>query len=127
MIEFTATEIGYLEEEEYETLSCGASNADSSEPYHYINFQRAIEIEKDDDGVYFEIDDQINGGYNIIEHCELRENQLIVRLKSEFKEKPSEIIVVKFSSLATEGLLPINHGLSKVFKGQEERFTNHHA
>jgi len=63
MIEFTASEIGYYEE--YETISCGASNADSDEENHYINFQRASEIgSPDDDGVYFEIDDQINGGYD---------------------------------------------------------------
>lgn len=127
MIKFTATEIGCLEEKEYETVSCGASNADSTEPYHYINFQRSIEIKKDDDGVYFEIDDQINGGYNIVESCELKENELIVMLKPDFKEMPSEKIVVSFNSQATEGLLPINQGLRKVFKGYEERYKEHHA
>ena len=127
MIEFKATKIGYLEEQDYGTVSCGASNADSTEPYHYMNFQRSIEIEDYDDGVYFEIDDQINGGYNIVEKCKLKEKRLIVKLASDFKEMPGEIIVVHFDLLATDGLLPINQGLKKVFIGHEERFEEENA
>ena len=70
MIEFKATEIGYIEE--LDTVSCGASNAEGHGKYHYINFQRASQIgSSDDEGIYFEIDGQINGGYNIIKSCEL--------------------------------------------------------
>ena len=73
-IEFTATEIGCFED--LGAISCGASNAESNEEYHYINLQRAADPDDpDDDGIYFEIDDQGNSGYNVIDKCILEKNK----------------------------------------------------
>lgn len=37
---------------------------------HYLMFQRHPEVgHPDDDGVYIEIDDQINAGFRIVESC----------------------------------------------------------
>lgn len=121
-IKFIATEIGYYEE--YNTVSCGASNAASNEEYHYINFQRSVEIGcADDQGIYFEIDDQINGGYNTIQHCKTEPGVLIIKLKDSFDKLPGKTITVEFASINFDGLLPINEGLKKIFIGYEDKFT----
>lgn len=123
MIRFKAIEIGCLDDPD--ALNCGASNAAGSEEYHYINFQRAAEIDgNDDEGIYFEIDDQINSGYNIIECCEINQNQLIVRLSDNFQEMPGEVIVVEFDSPSSEGMRPIHEGLAMIFIGYENLFSN---
>lgn len=120
-IRFRATEIGYYEE--YDMVSCGASNAASNEEYHYINFQRPVKIGcSDDEGIYFEIDDQINGGYNIIQHCKIAPGVITIKLKDSFDTLPGKTITVEFASMNSDGLLPINEGLRKIFKGYEDRF-----
>jgi hypothetical protein len=117
MVTFHATEIGYLEE--FDTVSCGASNADSTDEYHYINFQRAAKIgSPDDTGIYFELDDQVNSGFNIIESCELSPNQLTIKLSEKLNSCSGEIIV-SFNSYASKDLQPINEGLKKIFLGYE--------
>lgn len=121
-IKFRATEIGYYEE--YDTISCGASNAVDNEEYHYINFQRPVKIGcSDDQGIYFEIDDQINGGYNTIQHCKIAPGVLTIKFKDSFEKLPGATITIEFSSMNSDGLLPINEGLRKVFIGYEDAFT----
>lgn len=121
-IKFRAAEIGYYEE--YDTISCGASNAADNEEYHYINFQRPVKIGcPDDQGIYFEIDDQINGGYNTIQHCKIAPGVLTIKLKDSFEKLPGATITIEFSSMNSDGLLPINEGLRKVFIGYEDVFT----
>ncbi len=118
MIEFSATEIGYYEE--FGVVSCGASNAAGAEEYHYINFQRPLAIGgAEDEGVYFEIDDQLCGGYNIVASCELQPGALVITLSKTFKGMNSELIVVRFEAHASKGLQPIDEGLRKVFVGHE--------
>lgn len=117
-MEFKATEIGYYEE--YDTVSCGASNADSTDEYHYINFQRASKIgSADDEGIYFEIDDQIQGGYNLISEILIRDNSIKVLFNDGASDIPFNEITVTFDSPASEGLESIIDGLQKVFKGYE--------
>jgi hypothetical protein len=118
MVEFFATEIGYYED--LGVVSCGASNAKSTEEYHYINFQRSLDVGgSDDEGVYFEIDDQSQGGYNNIADCELHPDKLIVKLAAPFGCMESNSIVVRFGAPASEGLSSIEQGLKKVFVGYE--------
>ncbi len=122
MIELVATEAGCIEE--CETISCGASNAKGTDAYHYINFQRASEYGgTDDNGVYFEIDDQINGGYNIVDLCELREDKLIITLSNCFDRMPNEIVEVSISSLGKEDITLFKTGLEKIFFGYEKQFN----
>ena len=117
-MEFKATEIGYYEE--YDTVLCGASNADSTDDYHYISFQRPTEIgSTDDEGVYFEIDDQSQGGYDLISEITIKENFIKVRLKNIAGDIPYNEITVNFDSPASEGLQSIIEGLQKVFIGYE--------
>jgi hypothetical protein len=69
-ITFKATEFG-TDDDGY-ALVCGASNSASEEDeYHYFTLQRSSDPEDEDDwGIHFEIDDQINGGYNLLKSCE---------------------------------------------------------
>lgn len=120
MLEFFATEIGYYED--CGVASCGASNEKSTEEYHYINFQRSLDIGgRDDEGIYFEIDDQSQGGYNKIAACELCPDKLIVKLIEPLGYTKSELIVVRFYAPASKGLGPIGDGLKKVFIGYENQ------
>lgn len=113
MVEFFATEIGCYED--LGVVSCGASNAKSTEEYHYINFQRPLDVDgRDDEGIYFEIGDQSQGGYNKIATCEL-----IVKLIEPLGYMKNELIVVRFDTTASEGLSPIGDGLKKVFVGYD--------
>ncbi len=118
MIEFSAAEIGYIEDSG--VVICGAaSNADGAEKYHYINFQRPTETgSPDDEGMYFEVDDQSCGGYNIIASCELEPNKLTVKL-AEPNGGTGDTVVVHFAEYSSSGLGPIDEGLRKVFLGYE--------
>ena len=117
-MEFKATEIGYYEE--YYTVICGASNGDSTDDYHYISFQRPIEIgSTDHEGIYFEIDDQIHGGCDLISEITIKENFIKVKLKNSAGDIPYNEITVNFDSPASEDLQSIIQGLQKVFIGYE--------
>jgi len=97
--------------------------AKSSGEYHYINFQRPVDIGgPDDEGVYFEIDDQLQGGYNNVSACELHPGKLIVKLREPLGCMKSKVIVVLFDAPASKGLGPIGEGLKKVFVGYEALF-----
>lgn len=76
-LRFNATEIGCFEEDG--ALVCGASNASSDDPYHYITIQGCPD-RGDEDGIHFEIDDQINGDYNLLASCSISRSQFTVDL-----------------------------------------------
>jgi len=46
---------------------------------HYLNFQRSLAPE-DKDGIYLEFDGQENGGFNVIESCELLRGKMTIQL-----------------------------------------------
>ena len=72
---FAATAAGVDENEDclVATLDTGAEA--------YLMFQRHPEVgHPDDDGIYVEIDDQINAGFNIVERCVLTPASIRVSL-----------------------------------------------
>jgi len=80
IIRFKATEFG-AEDDGY-ALICGASNSKSEDDHHYITLQRSSDpTDEDDWGVHFEIDDQINGGYDLLRSCKCSPNLLVCRLR----------------------------------------------
>lgn len=94
MIRFVATEAGSITENG--VLSCGASNSKSDDEYHYVNIQAHVDgPDPDGWGVYFEIDDQANGGYECLERVRRKGSELILTLKQGTNWYPdlSEIVV----------------------------------
>jgi len=69
-IDFIATEVGFTDE----GLG-GASNANSDAAYHYILFG------EQDDGVYFEYDDQSNGSVREIADVRICDDHVIFSLR----------------------------------------------
>ena len=60
-VEFTATEAGF------DRGIGGASNARSSETYHYLLFgQQTLRQHPEYNGIYFEVDHQNQGGVNLV-------------------------------------------------------------
>ena len=94
LIRFVATEAGSLTENG--VLTCGASNSKSDDEYHYVNIQAHVDgPDPDGWGVYFEIDDQANGGYERLSRVTLSGSQLILTLKQGTRWYPDlEQIVV---------------------------------
>lgn len=98
-IRFVATEAGALTKNG--VLSCGASNSKSNDEYHYINIQAHVDgPDPDGWGVFFEIDDQANGGYERLEHVCLSGSQLVLTLKQGTRWYPDlEQIVVDLGAV----------------------------
>jgi len=73
-IAFRATEAVF--EAEDEALVCGVAGG----PDMYLTFQRAVEGSANDDGIYLEHRDQINGQYGCVSNCRISRAQLTVDL-----------------------------------------------
>jgi hypothetical protein len=66
MLHFVATECG--SKVEYDTLICGASNSNGKDDdeWHSFILMRALPGAEEDDGPYFELDDQSQGFHNVV-------------------------------------------------------------
>lgn len=117
MIEFTAAEIGYIEDSG--VVVCGAAaGRDDPNTFHYINFQRPAETGgKEDEGVYFELDGEAASGYNIVIGCELTPATLTIQLAEPVAD--DGVVVVHFAAPSSEGLGSIVEGLQRIFIGHE--------
>ena len=71
-LEFIATEVGTITD--FGVLSCGAAGNG-----HYVTVQANLH-EPDEWGVYFEIDDQINGSYDVLRNVQLTDRKLVFTL-----------------------------------------------
>ena len=94
LIRFVATEAGSVTENR--VLTCGASNSTSDDEYHYVSIQAHVDgPDPDGWGVYFEIDDQANGGYERLERVRQRGSELVLTLKQGTRWYPDlrEIVV----------------------------------
>ena len=110
-IEFVATEAGAVTD--FGVLSCGASNAQSADKGHYVNVQANLE-EPDEWGVYFEIDDQINGGYRKIRRVQLVDSKLTFSVAPGMKWYPNlERITVDLSKIDTADVEALQRALDK--------------
>lgn len=73
--EFSATELGFTD-----GLG-GASNSAAEGEYHYILFGRQMDSQDPETlATYFEFDDQINGGINLVERITIAENEVTFSL-----------------------------------------------
>lgn len=119
IIQFEATEFGMLEESDM--ISCGASNYESDLENHYFFIQRFLEKDEVDEGeIYFEIDDRINSGYELITSCILNKNLLEIRLKKGFKWYPDLNKVIVILPTNTEEILEFAYGLKLMFYNHKE-------
>ena len=102
LIRFVATEAGSLTENG--VLSCGASNSKSEDEYHYVNIQAHVDgPDPGGWGVYFEIDDQANGGYERLFRVTLSGPQLVLALKQGTRWYPDlEQIIVDLGAVSEQ-------------------------
>lgn len=79
-LRFNATDVVCVEENDVRI--CGASNSKSDEPCHYIMFQQWVDPDFPDDEQrpHFEIDDQINGEYDLLGACSISRDELTVQV-----------------------------------------------
>jgi len=114
-IHFNATELGCVEEND--ALICGAANTGSAEPYHYITIQGFADPEDEDgSGIHFEIDDQINGNYNLLASCSVSRSELRVELTRDVDWYPGlERVVVDCSAIPSEQVDEMIAGLQRLF------------
>lgn len=115
-LRFNATEIGCREEEG--ALVCGASNSKSDEPYHYIIIQGCSDPnDEDDDGIHFEIDDQINGNYNLLASCFISRSQIAVDLLHDVPWHPGlRRVVVGCHTASVDQFDALVAGLRRLFR-----------
>src|SRR5665811_820497 len=86
-IRFTATEFACTED--HGALVCGASNSKTDEPFHYVTMSRSADpADPEDDGIHFEIDDQINGGYHLLASCAVSPRQFTIELLRDVPRHP---------------------------------------
>ena len=119
IIKFKATEFGVHEEFDY--ITCGVSNSESDQEEHYFFFHRFFDQDGWDKGkIYFEIDDQINGSYEMVTKCILNNNIFEIRLSKgcDWYSKLEKIIV----SLPNrpDEIIDFTNGLKKLFSINED-------
>lgn len=120
-LRFSATECG--KKTEYGTLICGASNskADAEEGHSFI-FMRSTKLGgPDDDGPYFELDDQSQGAFNIVRKIEINGDRISIRLRaSKNNPVPCTSIIVDFERCPKNSFRSFVAGLKKIFSDAEE-------
>lgn len=123
-LRFEATEIDCVEQDD--ALVCGASNSKSEEPYHYITIQGWADPDYPDDEhrPHFEIDDQINGNYDLLVSCALSRSYLTVDLSRGVSWYPNlRRVVVGISSATDAEFTSLVSGLQRVFHDRPESFA----
>ncbi|MEM9414406.1 MAG: hypothetical protein AAGA29_02870 [Planctomycetota bacterium] len=113
---FTASEASGNETED----SLCASAGSEKEPYSYIMFQRHPEDGDDDDGIYFEFNDQINGAYQCVRACEVARHQIKIELGEPIdwqKQYSSVIVRLEVCEQQYRKFIDI---LSKIFRREED-------
>lgn len=111
-LDFKAQLVG-SEDTELDVLVVGAIDPDG----RYVQFQRGLTKETDmDDPPYFELDDQINGGYGIVEHCILTDESMNIFLNQA--QNGFDQIEVTLSS-AKYDHQKLTADLSRIFRGYE--------
>ena len=108
---FAATAAGVDENED-----CLVATLDSGSDA-YLMFQRHPEVgHPDDDGVYVDIDDQINAGFNIVERCVLNPDSIRVSLSRPLKGYAT---LNASLSLPTSEFADFQQMLNRIFAGHE--------
>ncbi len=116
VLQFQATEIGC--EDDGFALVCGASNSKADEPYHYITIQGCSDPDdEDDDGIHFEIDDQINGNYDLLRACHVSRSQIFVDLHHDVPWHPGlERVIIDCAAASEAEFDSLVTGLRRLFR-----------
>jgi len=120
-LRFNATEIGCVEEND--VLVCGASNSKSEDPDHYVTFQQWADpdYEDDDKRIHFQIDDQINGNYDLLASCSVSRSEISILLLRDVPWHPGlERIVISCDACPQEQFNSLVAGLRRVFRDRPE-------
>ena len=123
-LRFNATEIGCVEKDD--ALVCGASNSKSDESYHYMTIQGWADPDYPDDEhrPHFEIDDQINGNYDLLVACSVSRSHLTVELSHGVSWYPDlRRVVVAIRSATDAEFDSLVSGIRRVFHDRPEGFT----
>ena len=109
LTEFTATEMGFKD-----GLG-GASNSKASAPYHYILFGKQVDPQHAwNSGIYFEFDNQRNGGVNRVAKVLLAESE------AHFSLQDQHVILVRRAQ-DDDGWQKFVKGVHEVFGELVER------
>ncbi len=93
---FSASNVSFAEEDNVLTVGFASTESDA-----YVLFQRDLNFGgPDDEGVYIELNDQVNSGYSLVTKCVVAPNQLIVMLAQPLLQ--SQRIVVDLAQLGDE-------------------------
>jgi hypothetical protein len=128
-IAFTAIDASFSDDGEvlYAVLSTGDNWGE--EDGHYINFQRAHEDSPEsqnvpsweENGLYFEFDDQNFGGYGHLRSCRLSRDVLSVDFSKPLNDLPDvEGIDVRLA-IGPKSYDSLRAGLSRIFHGLTDR------
>lgn len=117
MIRFTATECGCDIEDG--VLTCGASNAqapDDVEGRSFI-FMRSVDADDpDDDGPYFELDDQGWGDYHGVESVRFAGNVVTVTLAVDQAELIGDDVIEAVLECPADDIAQFKAGVRRVYR-----------
>jgi hypothetical protein len=119
MIRFTATECGCNIEDG--VLTCGASNSqapDEVEGRSFIFMRATRADDPDDDGPYFELDDQGWGDYNGVESVRFAGNTVVVMLAATQSALIGHDVIEAVLDCPAEDIEQLKRGIRRVFHDQ---------
>jgi hypothetical protein len=121
-IRFKATECGT--QTTGRVVMVGASNSKSKDEYHYIAMQALLDSKTEQEkAIHFEIDDQINGNYDLLKSCECTPNALLVHLSKGVRWYPELRSVEVDLAGAKVHYSELVAGLRQVFENCPNRLT----
>lgn len=121
MLRFVATECGSKTEDG--TLICGASNSQAADgPWHTFIFMRSTRLDDpDDDGPYFELDDQAWGAHDWVESVRLDGERVTITLKPAKGEGIGHRVIEAVLNCRPAQVAQFKKGLRSVFRDQPEK------
>jgi hypothetical protein len=122
ILHFVATEFG-ASDDGY-ALVCGASNSQCRNDHHYITLSRSSDpADKDVLGVHFEIDDQINGGYDLLKSCECSPELLVCHLSKGVQRYPDLSAVEVALPESAKSYEALVQALKRIFRDRRGDLT----
>lgn len=80
----------------------------------YLLFQRCDETDAEDWGIYLELNDEVNSGYEIIKECKITRSTVMVELTTDFiNEKSIEVSL----AVEDEAFNRFVTGIREIFRG----------
>ena len=124
MVRFTATECG--SQVERGTLICGASNSqapDGVESHTFIFMRSTLDGDADDDGPYFELDDQAWGSHNWDKSVRFAGEVVTITLAPKKGEAIGHRVIEARLACPARDVAKFKRAVRKVFRDQPERIV----